>query len=183
VQQRRCSRFIVGVLALGLLAEAALTAGPAQAVSGPAPIYYGESVSDQVKGATRFLILKNWNEEAALDKKTGLVWEMIPSATAKSWWNVRDTCANKTVGGRKGWRLPSVVELSSLVDLANTDPALPMDAPFNIFSVGYWSASTITELSTDASLVDFFNGLVLSPGKAGSGHVWCVRSGMNAEVY
>ena len=181
-QQRRRSGFILGVLALGLLAGAALTAGPAQAVSGPGP-YYAEPALDQVKGAGRFLVLTNWNKEAVLDKKTGLVWETTPSVTATRWWNVRDTCTNKVVGGRKGWRIPSVVELSSLVDPANADPALPTDAPFNIFSVGYWSASTHAELSTDALLVDFFNGLVLSPGKTEIGQVWCVRGGRNAEAY
>ncbi len=179
-QRRRRNRFIIGVLALGLLAGGALTARPAQAVDGP---YYAKPAWDQVKGAGRFLVLTNWNKEAVLDKATGQVWEKAPIVPATSWWNARDTCANKAVGGRKGWRLPSVVELSNLVDPANADPALPTGSPFSIFSIGYWSASAHAELSTGACLVDFFNGLVLSPGKTDSGLVWCVRDGMNAEAY
>ena len=36
-----------------------------------------------------------------------------------------------TVGGTKGWRLPSVAELASLVDPANSNPALPTGHPFS----------------------------------------------------
>jgi Protein of unknown function (DUF1566) len=181
-QRRRSGGFILAVFALGLLAGAALAAGPAQTVSGPSP-YYAEPARDQAKGAGRFLVLTNWNKEAVLDKVTGLVWEKTPSVTATSWSNAHDTCANKVVGGRKGWRLPSVVEMIRLVDLDNSDPALPMDSPFIIFSVGYWSASAHAELPTDAWLVDFFNGLVLRPDTTSSGLIWCVRDGIKAEAY
>ena len=62
----------------------------------------------------RFVILQAFNSDAVLDKETGLVWEKSPQTTAVSSANVRLTCANKAVGGRKGWRLPSLTELSSL---------------------------------------------------------------------
>jgi hypothetical protein len=69
-----------------------------------------------LSAAQRFVILPAFNSDAVLDKETGLVWEKSPQTTAVSSANVRLICANKAVGGRKGWRLPSLPELASLVD-------------------------------------------------------------------
>src|SRR6184192_2356689 len=53
---------------------------------------------------------------AVRDNETGLVWERSPETTLNTWSVARFTCAKKAVGGRKGWRLPSFAELSSLMD-------------------------------------------------------------------
>ena len=79
-QQRRRSGLILGLVALGLLAGAALTAPPVQAVDAVGP-YYALPAWDQKKGAAnRFVVLTNWNSAAVLDKETGLVWEKTPSS-------------------------------------------------------------------------------------------------------
>ena len=71
----------------------ALTASPAQAVSGPGP-YYAEPAWDQKIGAaTRFLVLTNWASQAVLDKETGLVWERSPATTTHTWSLARFECA------------------------------------------------------------------------------------------
>ncbi|MBK6395800.1 MAG: DUF1566 domain-containing protein [Betaproteobacteria bacterium] len=62
--------------------------------------------------------------------------------TTNSWYNLADACAMRAIGGRRGWRLPSVHELASLVDPAATNPALPSGHPFlNVQSGIYWSAA------------------------------------------
>ena len=66
--------------------------------------------------AQRFVILPAFANDAVLDKKTGLVWEKSPQTTSARWSVARRTCAEKNVGGQKGWRLPSLEELASLVD-------------------------------------------------------------------
>src|SRR6266581_4918373 len=53
---------------------------------------------------------------AVRDNETGLVWEQSPATTTHTWAAARFQCTDRTVGGRKGWRLPSVHELASLVD-------------------------------------------------------------------
>ena len=82
--------------------------------------------------ASRFTILSEFNNEAVLDNNTGLVWEKSPQGLSSSWDQARFTCINKTVGGQKGWRLPSVPELASLIDpsVVPPGPTLPPGHPF-----------------------------------------------------
>ena len=69
-----------------------------------------------INAQERFRVLSEFNNEAVLDRETGLVWERTPSTQAVQWPNARLLCAQKGVGGRGGWRLPAFDELSSLVD-------------------------------------------------------------------
>ena len=46
-------------------------------------------------------------------------------------------CVIKHTGGRKGLRLPSVVELSSLMDTAYLSRSLPTDHPFTNVVPGF----------------------------------------------
>ena len=134
--------------------------------------------------AQRFVILQAFNGDAVLDKETGLVWEKSPQTTAVSSANVRLTCANKAVGGRKGWRLPSLTELASLVDpsVASPGPTLPPGHPFMaVQSANYWSGSAYAENPALIWGVGFGNGSVLGLSKAFDQRAWCVRSGTNAE--
>ena len=65
-QQRRRSGILIGLVALGLLAGAVLTARPAQAVDAAGP-YYSEPAWDQkIPTATRFLVLTNWDEPSGV---------------------------------------------------------------------------------------------------------------------
>src|SRR5262245_38941655 len=85
-----------------------------------------QSWSNQIEDAAdRFLVLAEFNDEAVLDKETQLVWERTPSTTTYLWQNARFFCAQKAVGGRGGWRLPSFYELSSLVDPSVQDASTP----------------------------------------------------------
>jgi hypothetical protein len=184
-QQRRRSGILIGLVALGLLAGAALTARPAQAVDAAGP-YYAEPAWDQKIGAaTRFLVLTNWDSQAVLDKETGLVWERSPDvATLPTWSEARLTCTARTTGNHKGWRLPSVHELASLVHPAQVGPALPPGHPFLLtVQDPYWSATTDADNPASAWVVFFMNGNVGNFNKDLNRQVWCVRSGMNADAY
>ena len=132
----------------------------------------------------RFVILPAFNSDAVLDKETGLVWEKSPQTTAVSSANVRLTCLNKAVGGRKGWRLPSLPELASLVDpsVASPGPTLPSGHPFMaVQSANYWSGSVHAENPALMWGVGFGNGAVLGLSKAFEQRAWCVRGGINAD--
>ena len=132
----------------------------------------------------RFVVLPSFNNDAVLDKETGLVWEKSPQSAAVSAPNARLACANKAVGGRKGWRLPALPELTSLVDpsAASPGPTLPSGHPFaGVQSANYWSATAHLDNPTLIWGVGFGNGAALGVSKAFDQRVWCVRGGMNAN--
>jgi len=134
--------------------------------------------------AQRFVVLMAFNNDAVLDKETGLVWEKSPQSAAVSASNARLTCANKAIGGRKGWRLPSLPELASLVDPSVTSPGptLPSGHPFmGVQSANYWSASAHADNPTLIWGVGFNNGAVLGVSKAFDQRLWCVRGGVNGD--
>jgi hypothetical protein len=50
---------------------------------------------------------------ALLDKETGLIGEAGQDSLQRSWVIAREVRMNKTIGDRKGWRLPAFNELTS----------------------------------------------------------------------
>lgn len=116
-------------------------------------------------------------EQAILDRETGIVWEKSPGTSTFNWADSTIHCIDKNVGGRKGWRLPSVDELGSLVDTTNSSPSLPSNHPFlNVQLNIYWTATSGWDTST-AWWVRFTDGLVSGGPKSGGYYVWCVRGG------
>jgi hypothetical protein len=69
------------------------------------------------------------NGAAVRDNETGLVWEQSPSATQFLWADARDACAILALGGRYGWRLPSVVELTSCLPPGRRIQRCPLVIP------------------------------------------------------
>jgi hypothetical protein len=137
----------------------------------------------------RFRVLRAFNNEAVLDQETGLVWERRPSTEAVEWPNARLFCAQKAVGGRGGWRLPTFNELASLVDPTITNPAvprLPAGHPFmNVQASAYWSATLFADNPGFTMTVAFYfvsgSDAPIGVGdaniKGAPKHVWAVRGG------
>jgi hypothetical protein len=139
-----------------------------------------------LSSAKRFALLASFNNDAVRDNNTGLVWEKSPQTATATWNGARFTCINKNVGGQKGWRLPSIPDLASLIDpsVAPPGPTLPPGHPFHhIQPAGYWSATTNAEDTSDAWFVYFGRGFVDHDSKTHTGHAWCVRGVMNAAAY
>jgi len=127
---------------------------------------------------------------AVRDNETGLVWEQSPITDLYAWragTSARDYCINKVVGGKRGWRLPSIVELESLVDPAMRDPALPDGHPFSGVSAsqlrGYVSATASAENVATTWMLNFHDGYTGIGDADVPVHVWCVRGGSNADRY
>jgi hypothetical protein len=144
-----------------------------------------------ITGTTRFTLLADFANAAVRDNETGLVWEQAPSNSTYTWDLARlhvTSCVNKSVGGTRGWRLPSLVELSSLLVPNASNSTLPTNHPFTGVQEGpttaYWTVTSVSDRTTHAWTVQFSNGVVHPVDKAaGSFFVWCVRGGMNADQY
>jgi hypothetical protein len=119
--------------------------------------------------------------EAVLDKETGLVWAKAPDSLLLRTWDQADSyCASLNLGGRMGWRLPTVAELSSLIDITNPgSPKLPVGQNMfqNVQSDFYWSSSTYAVNTADAWVVYMGGGLVGNLKKTNGYYVWPVRGG------
>ncbi len=174
--QRRYWRVSNSFLAANVLAAIVGMAELGQAHSPAERPSYGMPSWDQTLPAeTRFVVLENFNSEAVMDQNTGFVWERSPEAVLIN--------LNKTIGGQRGWRLPSIVELTSLLDPSNQDSGSMLLAshPFlNNPSGFYWSASADGDPSR-AWHLHLSNGHVHMTSKTSVFKAWCVRGGSTAD--
>jgi Protein of unknown function (DUF1566) len=157
-------------LLVGILASCALV--PLAAAKPPA-------WDTHINKPARFKVLPAFDDAAVLDKETGLVWEKTPSTGVGDWYDRLDRCFKLEVGRRKGWRVPTIEELASLVDTSQNDPTLPPGHPFiNVQPSIYWSATSRVPNVVNAWTVDFTIGTVVALAKTGNAfNVWCVRGG------
>jgi len=127
MMRRRFFTITIGLLVLGGLLGATNVSGVPADVPGVI-----QKPDIALAGAQRFVILPALNNDGELDNETGLVWEKSPQTASARWSVARRTCVEKNIGGQKGWRLPSLSELQSLVDLsiAPPGPTLPPGHPF-----------------------------------------------------
>jgi hypothetical protein len=134
-------------------------------------------------GSSRFLCVMPEGSpfpvpQAVLDHETGLVWERAPTSGVQPWFSSYITCRDRTTGNRRGWRLPALEELASLVDASESDPALPPGHPFlNLTEEGYWSSSTSPAATHQASRLWLASGNIVNTSKDNSFGAWCVRGG------
>jgi hypothetical protein len=134
--------------------------------------------------ASRFTVLTEFNGTAVRDNNTGLVWEQMPTM-AMDWSSARNQCLNKPVGGTRGWRLPSVAELTSLVDPSLVPPYVPPTVFAGVLVGNYWSSTSIMDGgSVNKYSVNFGDGMVGTTAKSSTTvNVWCVRGSMNEASY
>jgi hypothetical protein len=100
--------------------------------------YYQKGVTNPVP---RFVALDE--SDQIRDNLTGLIWAKDANINGTKNWSAAITyCESLVYGGTNDWRLPNIRELSSLVDYANNNPALPTGHPFSNVQSFYWSSTT-----------------------------------------
>jgi len=174
------------VLAGLLLAGYGSTVASAGTQGEPADLpVVAQNRNNDLPATQRFVILPAFTNDAVLDKKTRLVWEKSPQTTSARWSVARRTCVEKSVGGQKGWRLPSLEELASLVDYSVAPPslALPPGHPFLfVQSAVYWSSTRPGDDPKGAWGVHFgLGGGATFINWAHSVPAWCVHDGMKVD--
>ena len=139
-------------------------------------------------GNRRFAI---WNggtsspaDDVVLDRETRLVWERSPSTDQRTFDAAVVYSTTRLLAQRKGWRLPALEELLSLVDLTTASPTLPAGHPFLNVQLDnfYWSMSQGIPVSNNPHLVwgyNFGNGDTASVVASGAKTccAWLVRGG------
>jgi len=113
-----------------------------------------------------------------LDTKTKLVWQQPPAAAPMAWAAAKSYCAGlgATLGG-SGWRLPTIKELQTLVDVSvATGPTIDPTYFPNTGMGGFWSSTPSTASTTAAWVLSFNpNAGEGQAGMSGNASVRCVR--------
>ncbi|HSY38463.1 MAG TPA: DUF1566 domain-containing protein [Polyangia bacterium] len=104
------------------------------------------------------------------DNVTKLVWQKaVTSSQAYSWCNAINYCATLTLAGRT-WRLPTRIELLSLVDFTRTGPAINTTSFPGVPGGKYhWTSSpwVVSQIATKPQyswIVNFSEGLTSNAG-------------------
>jgi hypothetical protein len=84
------------------------------------------------------------------DRKTNLMWikngRRLEFTSALTWWDAIEKSHDLKVGGHDNWRLPSLAEWGSLIDIRYESPALVEPSPFEnvVTHMPYWTMTEFT---------------------------------------
>lgn len=114
-----------------------------------------------------------------VDNVTALMWQQANPSTMYTWADAAAYCTTLTIGGHDDWRLPTRIELVSIVDegVAPPGPAINTTAfpGTPAVNTGFWSATPVASAPTTAYQVGFYYGNEISLGVTTQGYVRCVR--------
>ena len=134
-----------------------------------------------VRGATLADSVFTAQANHVTDATTELVWEKAPSASGMTWEQALAYCENQATDGYGDWRLPSVMELRTLVAYGQINPAIDT-TKFQETGVTYWTGSTCDGYPDLAWSVDFASGVSANGDKtSNSSHARCVRGGVQVQ--
>jgi hypothetical protein len=115
------------------------------------------------------------------DNITGLVWQQTATSTTYTWGSAsasgtaQNYCATMTLAGYSDWRLPSVVELGSLVVSGDDLPAINTSYFLDALKGYFWSSTALAASSTSAWEVFFSDGSMNNMAVSSANNVRCVR--------
>ena len=144
----------------GLASVVVVVAGLAIAVAGSAVAPIGRYTIDH---------------GAVTDVKTKLTWQQATSSTTYTQADAASACATLSLNGG-GWRLPTVKELVTLVDVSvASGPTIDSTAFPDTPSGPFWSSTSSAEAAGVAWAVYFSGGNAYSDEVSNSDYVRCVR--------
>lgn len=112
--------------------------------------------------------------DAIFDVETTLGWPLAPALDPVTWSDAPRVCMELRAGGFSDWRLPTRIELLSIVQYSQYPAA---DPRFEIPVDAYWTASSYADDPTKAWAIDFTFGTATGKPKDEAHHVRCVRGG------
>jgi hypothetical protein len=117
------------------------------------------------------------------DTVARLTWQQAVPATSFTWssdgttGSAQDYCQSLTLGGfSTGWRLPTMKELASIVDVTTNNPAVDSNTFPSTPTSAFWTSSPCVIHAGLAWAVSFDDGSVVYFGASNALNVRCVRS-------
>jgi len=112
-----------------------------------------------------------------LDTFTGLMWQKYPAQD--EWEDALSYCDDLDLGGHQDWRLPTLKELDSILDLSRFDPAINPSYFPNTLSFRFWSSTTHITNDIHAWTISIYEGSNFDHIKTKTNYVKAVRGGQN----
>jgi hypothetical protein len=114
------------------------------------------------------------------DNVTGLMWQQAVPSARYTWANAVAYCPTLTLAGHSDWRLPTVIELVSIVDFGQVNPNPSINGTYfpNTPAQLFWSASPLAGSSSYAWNVAFVviaTGSTYDSDVSSTYYVRCVR--------
>lgn len=97
-------------------------------------------------------------DDVAVDRNTGLMWQRNVLPNPLSFSGAKQACDQLALAGYDDWRLPSRIELVSILDLTRVQPAIDPIAFPQTPSDWFWSASAAAGDAQSAWYVYFYFG-------------------------
>jgi hypothetical protein len=115
-----------------------------------------------------------------VDRVTGLIWQRNLPDKFYTFDDAGRQCAGLELAGHRDWRLPSRIELVSLLDTTRIQPSIDMAAFPGTPIDWFWTASPAADNPGAAWYVYFYFGYPKTDDRTNSFSVRCVRSGRSA---
>jgi hypothetical protein len=110
------------------------------------------------------------------DRVTGLMWQREVGAKNMSLDDATETCARLDLGGYHDWRVPSRIELVSILDMGETKPSIDRGAFPGTPPDWFWTSSDSAKSPTEAWYVYFYFGYPKTDERRSHFRVRCVRT-------
>jgi hypothetical protein len=112
-----------------------------------------------------------------LDRITGLMWQRRVGNDKSTFDQAVAKCNDLTLAGYHDWRLPSRIELVSILDTSRTEPSIDLSYFPNTASDWFWSSSPAVDEPSAAWYVYFYFGYPKTDDRRSRFSVRCVRTG------
>ena len=133
------------------------------------------SQADVTAGAPNLESYTDNGDGTVTDNVTGLMWQQVVPSATYTWANAVAYCPTLALAGHSSWRLPSRIELESIVDFGQSSPSINGTYFPSTPKDWFWASSPVAGSPSYAWGVYFFNGSASYGVVSGAGYVRCVR--------
>jgi len=133
------------------------------------------SPSDVAAGAPNPQTYTDNGDGTVTDTVTGLMWQKAVASGTFTLPQAVAFCPTLTLATHSDWRLPTIIELTSIVDLGQSNPSINVTFFPATPAASFWSSSPLAGSPTFAWFVYFGSGYAERSFVTGSADVRCVR--------
>jgi hypothetical protein len=161
-----CPAFAASTCAAGLVCERAAPASCADPNWAEWPVPPATSPTNYTDN----------HDGTVTDTVTGLMWQQLNS-TVTPWAQAASYCQTLALGSYGDWRLPTKIELISILDFGIAMPGPTINATaFPAASAGYyWSSTRVAGSSQNVWTVNFYGGYTAMSATSNAEYIRCVR--------